>query len=77
MSRPLGNNEGFLRERARSTFRCACGRGAPLGGHIYVRGDGVSRCVHCQIKARHSTMTNEESLEMLERIASVCTGADE
>ncbi len=68
MSRPLGNDEGFKRESAAASERCSCGRGIPEGRFLYRRSDGASRCVHCQLRARHSTMTNEESEEMLARI---------
>ncbi len=68
MSRSLGQDEGFKRERAKVNERCPCGRGIPACQWCYRRADGALRCVHCQLRARHSTMTEEESTEMLERI---------
>jgi hypothetical protein len=75
VSRPLGNDEGFKRQVATQRYVCACGRHAPEGKHVYVRTDGAFRCVHCQLRARHSTMTDEESAEMLRRINEACFGA--
>jgi hypothetical protein len=69
---PLGNDEGFKRQVATQRHVCACGRHAPEGRHVYIRADGAFRCVHCQLRARHSTMTDEESLEMLERLVELC-----
>lgn len=72
--RPLGNGEGFVKERALCYEACRCGRGIPQGQWFYRRADGNKRCVHCQLRARHSTMTEEESAEMLQRIYAVAFG---